>query len=374
MSVGSNGSWGRGAAQHRLLAAIVGLALTVSACSGGSDSSAADVPADVEAPTEVLTATPEPTNTPVATLEPTEVPTLAPELAPVATPTTSAVASIALPDPRSIGDLVAAPLGTFMIARPDAGFPLGDDAAIVPVYDQPGGEPRVLVDTNNIDLVNLEFPLRNPTVFRQPLVLRVLSGTQADEWILVQAPTRPHRRHVWVRASDFEFGHTDLRIEVDLQVRGRFALIDGDRELITNDIVYGREARPTVLHDTYVEQAFDATVLSPAYGTYILTLASYSETLGSFGGGMPGQSLHGTNQPELMGQRVSSGGIRVPDEVIDFVYAQPELLGASVIIYDSSGIGREDAIARQRNKAWSPALTRSFDPANPPKALVTSYS
>jgi len=128
------------------------------------------------------------------------------------------------------------------------------------------------------------------------------------------------------------------------------------------------------LHDTYVEQAFGASVLSPAYGTFILTVASYSESLGTFGGGgLPGQSLHGTNQPELIGQRVSGGGIRVPNEIINFVYHQPEILGANVIIYDSAGVGRDAAIALQRNKPWMPAETTTFD-ENLVGAPVPSYS
>jgi len=128
--------------------------------------------------------------------------------------------------------------------------------------------------------------------------------------------------------------------------------------MITNATVYGRPGRETVLHDTYVEQAFEGALLSPAYGTYILTIASY----------------HGTNQPELVGERVSSGGIRVPNEVIDFVYAQPGIIGASVIIYDSSGIGREAAVALERNKPWTPAATVELDETNLPDVLTPAYS
>jgi len=151
-------------------------------------------------------------------------------------------------------------------------------------------------------------------------------------------------------------------------------VFDGNEEVISSISVYGRESRPTTLHDTYVEQKFEGRRLSPAYGTHILTLASYSEALGTFGGGgLPGQSLHGTNQPELIGQRVSSGGIRVPNEVIDVVYAQPDIVGAGVIIFDSSGIGREAAIRLQRLQRWFPARTSPFTTAIE-SVPVPSYS
>lgn len=361
--------------RRRSFYVLVLLLALVTACSGSDDSaSSPTIPSpDATEPAEP-TPTPEP---PTATTEPTpkpEPPTATTE--PVATlgPTTAPI--LPLPGVNAIGDLAAAAPGSFVTAKADRGFLLDDGTGyIVPVYDVPNGPPRVLVDRNTIDGVELDFPLRNPTVFDQPLVLRVIAGEPGDEWLLVQAPVRPHRQHVWVRADDFVHGQSDIRIEVDLGRNGHFALFDNEVELISNGVVYGRDSRPTVLHDTYVEQAFEGARLSPAYGTYIVTIASYSEALGTFGGGgLPGQSLHGTNQPELVGQRVSSGGIRVPNEVIDFVYAQPSLIGASVIIYDSSGIGREAAIALQRNAPWTPAKTIALDETNLPAVPVPSYS
>lgn len=350
---------------------LFGTVLVV-ACTG-SDEQTTSRPAATVEPT--ATSAP-PTTTEVAPTEvaptapATAVPTPNPE--PTATPTPSLVPP--LPGVNAIGDLVAAAPGTFITARPGAGFPLDNGALIVPVYDVPDGAPRALVDRNEIDNIEQAYPLRNPTVFGEPLVLRVIAGTPVDEWVLVQAPVRPHRQHVWVRTEDFVFGQSSLRFEVDLSGQGRFTLFNGEREVINNSIVYGREGRPTVLHDTYVEQAFGGDTLSPAYGSYIFTIASYSEALGTFGGGLPGQSIHGTNQPELMGQRVSSGGIRMPNEVIDFIYAQPGIVGASVLIYDSTGIGREAAIALQRNKPWTRAETVQLDPTNLPDVPIPSYS
>lgn len=310
-------------------------------------------------PTAVSAA--EATVTPELDLTPTETPTVTP----TSTPATSGAWGVA-----------AAPAGTFVTARPGAGMPHSRGSNIVPVYDAPEGEPRVLMDANEIDGIDQPYPLSNPTVFRQPLVLRVIAGGPDDEWLLVQAPVRPHRQSVWVRAEDFVYAQTDLRIEVDLGRGGLLTLFDDDLEVITSLVVHGRESRPTVLHETYVEQAFEGTTLSPAYGTYILTMGAYSETLGTYGGGgLPGQSIHGTNQPELIGQRVSSGGIRVSNEVIDFIYQQPGVLGASVVIYDSSGIGVDAAIAVQRNKPWAPAFTTAMDDGFLINALpITSYS
>ena len=356
--------------QQRLVFIAVSIAFVALSCTTDSfqPTASSDLP-------PVAAATPTPVAAPaVATAEPTmPPPTATPIPTIIPAPTITPVAE--LPHANPIGDLVAAPPGTYVIAKPDAGLLLDNGARIVSVYDVPDGQPRILVDRNEIDNVWLDYPLVNPTVFGQLLVLRVVAGDPTDDWVLVQAPVRPHRQYVWVRASDFSFGQSSMRIEVDLGRKGRFALFDGENELITNPAVYGREGRATVLHDTYVEQVFAGSVLSPAYGDYILTIASYSNDLGTYGGGgMPGQSIHGTNQPELVGQRVSSGGIRLPNEIIEFVYAQADILGASVVIYDSSGIGRDAAIAQQRNKPWTRAETTELIPQDLPAAAIPSYS
>ena len=69
----------------------------------------------------------------------------------------------------------------------------------------------------------------------------------------------------------------------------------------------------------YIDEKIPGASLSPAYGDWVLSIAAFSEALGTFGGGMPKLALHGTNQPELMGQYVSSGCVRIPNEVVSFI-------------------------------------------------------
>ena len=60
--------------------------------------------------------------------------------------------------------------------------------------------------------------------------------------------------------------------------------------------------------------------------------------------------IHGTNHPELMGQRVASGHIRIPNEVLSFIAEQPGgVVGARVVTVDSTGTTREEAIAAQED-------------------------
>jgi lipoprotein-anchoring transpeptidase ErfK/SrfK len=47
-----------------------------------------------------------------------------------------------------------------------------------------------------------------------------------------------------------------------------------------------------------------------------LAVSAYSETLDVFDNGVPVIALHGTSRPDLLGQAVSNGCIRVPNDVI----------------------------------------------------------
>ena len=94
----------------------------------------------------------------------------------------------------------------------------------------------------------------------------------------------------------------------------------GDDLLVEQIAVSGRESRPTPVVRAYIDEKISGPSLGPAYGTWVLSIAAFSESLGTFGGGgMPKLALHGTNQPDLIGQYISSGCVRVPNDIIDFI-------------------------------------------------------
>jgi len=73
------------------------------------------------------------------------------------------------------------------------------------------------------------------------------------------------------------------------------------------------------------------STLIAAVPAYALGLSGYSEVLFSFNGG-PGQiAVHGTNNPSQVGQNISNGCVRVPNDVIVQIADQAPL-GTPVII------------------------------------------
>ncbi|MEM7092010.1 MAG: L,D-transpeptidase [Actinomycetota bacterium] len=329
------------------------VALFAAACAG-SDPVAGEA-AEEPAPTIAPSATPEARSTPTAEVE---------SAAPAPTPTSPPLPPTAVPATSDGGSTAGSSLGAYVVAREDAGDAylagtlgsFGAPARIIPVYDEPDGSRRTLLEVNAIDGVAIPLPLFGWDEQGSPTVLRLLDGEPGDDWFLVQAPTRPHNTSVWVSAEDFEWASTTRRVEINLSGPGELTVWDGDEVLMTTDIVQGRDVRPTPEHVTFLEAGVLGEFFrGPAYGHAILMIASYSESLGTFGGGgSPQNFIHGTNQPSLMGQRVSSGEIRLTDEAIAELV---ELVhpGTPVLLFRGDG-GRDRILAA----GISPAETTTF--------------
>jgi lipoprotein-anchoring transpeptidase ErfK/SrfK len=338
---------------RRFLVALVALVLIAASCTSAT-TDVADDPARSEPPG--ATASPEP--------QPTPDSTATPDATPVPTPTPAL--TLGLPDVDEALDVAPAPLGTYAVARPGAGILRAPQVGLanwpeIPVYDWPFGEPRTLLDVNDIDARQQPVPLLNTSGPGGALVLRVLAGGADDQWLLVQVPTRPNNSYAWVRSSHFDLGFTNRRIEVDLAGPGKLTVFENAEPIMTAPIVQGRDARPSVRTIGFIENGVPGKRLSPAYGLAVIRMAVFSEALGTFGGGLPHSFLHGTNQPELMGQRVSSGEIRVANDTLESLIdvVSP---GTPVIMFDSVQGETRAAVA---GRSATPAATMPFLEAGP---------
>lgn len=279
----------------KTLAILMAFALIATACGGGSDESTADTEPDTTdgAPTVVG-----------------EIPTTAPIEAPA---DDSAI--------TTTGDDDAADEASDEDPWEVSVLHVNDDVQIVPVFDGPNGSNITLYDKNEIDGVELEYPLYAETVFGNRLALLVEEFDDSGNWAKVQMPVRPNNTTAWVQTAFFTVETHNYHIEIDVS-EGMVRVFRGDEEILQDGqlAVMGRESRPTPVVRAYIDEKIPGPSLSPAYGDWVLSIAAFSEDLGTFGGGgMPKLALHGTNQPELMGQYVSSGCVRVPNEVVSFI-------------------------------------------------------
>ena len=289
----------------RVVAALMALALLAVGCSGGSQPAATEAPVatpgsgsgtadDVEAESSANSEEPQEPGEPAAPAEPAD-----------------------LADP-------ADPADDFPAVDPDDPFAVTvlqvvEDVQIVSAFDEPGGTIVELYDVNLVDDIELEYPLYGLTTFGNPLVLLVEEFDNTGEWARVQVPIRPNGTTAWVQTEFFTARTHNFRITIDLS-DSMVSVFQGDELLVEQRAVTGSPELPTPVVRTYIDEKIPGEGRNPAFGDWILSLAAFSETLGTFGGGgLPKLALHGTDEPELVGQQVSSGSIRVPNEVVSLI-------------------------------------------------------
>ena len=198
--------------------------------------------------------------------------------------------------------------------------------------------PAAAVATTNVpDLQVYDAPgstkvvtsLSAKTEYLAPRTLLVTE--QQGDWIKALLPMRPNQSEGWIRMSDVTLSQNPYKITINLANHELIFTKDG-QEILRSGIVAGSPRTPTPLGNYYITDPVDLRSRpGGAYGAYALGLSAYSEVLFEFNGG-PGQiAIHGTNNPELVGQDVSNGCIRVPNEVIVEIAAQAPL-GTPVVI------------------------------------------
>jgi hypothetical protein len=195
---------------------------------------------------------------------------------------------------------------------------VNDDAVLIPTFDAPNGNQTKIFDQNTIDGIELEYPLLAETAFGNRLALLVEEFDSSGNWAKVLMPVRPNGTTGWVQTAFFTQESHNYHITIDVS-ENTVNVYEGDVLLVEQIAVSGRESRPTPVVRAYIDEKIPGASLSPAYGDWVLSIAAFSEALGTFGGGMPKLALHGTNQPELMGQYVSSGCVRIPNEIVSFI-------------------------------------------------------
>jgi lipoprotein-anchoring transpeptidase ErfK/SrfK len=133
-------------------------------------------------------------------------------------------------------------------------------------------------------------------------------------WYRVSIPGRPNGRTGWVRAQAIHLGPMKKRLIIDRGAR-RFQFWDGDRLVRSGRVAVGKPGAETPLGLFYVQSKFvpNTSVL----GVYAFETSAYSRLTDWPGGGVVG--VHGTPWPNLLGQAVSHGCIRLHNDDVRFL-------------------------------------------------------
>ena len=202
-----------------------------------------------------------------------------------------AAAAAVLSGPAAGARAHALPHGSSYVAYARAGR--------VFVYSRPGARrPRV----------SLPNPYRGG---RLTFLVRALRPS----WARVYLPTRPNGSSGWIRRSQVRILVDYYRLRIDLG-RRRVTVWRRGRVVMHQPIGVGRAATPTPTGRYYVVELIQLDDPRSSYGPYAFGISAHSNVYTRFGAGDGEIGIHGTDDPQGIGTRVSHGCIRLHNAAI----------------------------------------------------------
>jgi hypothetical protein len=201
------------------------------------------------------------------------------------------------------------------VRLPAAGVLLASRAA---VRAAPSAQARVVRTLNQFRL---------DSQFQILLAVKARRGSNGAWWYLLSLPGRPNGQRGWVRGDLVDLRRVENRIVVHVSSRTIEVRRIADRKLLLRSVVaVGKSGAETPLgRDFFVQARFAPG--DPFFGPFVLETSAYSRLSDWPGGGLAG--IHGTDRPDLLGQAVSHGCVRVSNAV-DRALARLAPLGTPV--------------------------------------------
>lgn len=153
----------------------------------------------------------------------------------------------------------------------------------------------------------------NPTHEGLAVVFQVLEDQ--GEYLKVRVSMRPNGLVALVRRDQVTLREVPNRIRVEIGAR-RVLVYNGDDVIFDHPAAMGSDRTPTPVGNFFVDGIVKIADDTGPYGAYQLSVSGFSDVLHSFGGGNGQIALHGTNRPDLIGEPVSNGCVRLTNEAI----------------------------------------------------------
>jgi lipoprotein-anchoring transpeptidase ErfK/SrfK len=144
--------------------------------------------------------------------------------------------------------------------------------------------------------------------YRRQVVFALGEATGSDgrPWFHISLAMRPNGTTGWIPAAAAQLSPVVNRLVVHRRTR-RIEVWRGQRLLLQARVAVGRPGMETPLGAFYVTARFVPD--DPFLGDFALETSAYSRLTEWPGGGKVG--IHGTSEPQLLGQAVSHGCVRV---------------------------------------------------------------
>jgi lipoprotein-anchoring transpeptidase ErfK/SrfK len=133
------------------------------------------------------------------------------------------------------------------------------------------------------------------------------TGSDGEPWYRISLPMRPNGTYGWIPAASVNVAPTTGQIVVDVSAR-TIDIYQHGKHRWHGRVAVGAPGRETPLGHYYVAARF-VPYNDPFLGVFAVETSAYSKLTEWPGGGVVG--IHGTNLPQLLGQAVSHGCVRV---------------------------------------------------------------
>ena len=165
-----------------------------------------------------------------------------------------------------------------------------------------------------------------------PTTLSILDryrGCGGATWYRVRLAHWPNGTTGWVPAAAVTTTRLRVKIVVDVSSH-KLTLYRGGRVVMSSPAAIGKPSTPTPLGTFFVTQRFVVDPPTGAYGPRALGISAFSNVLRNWKDGGP-IGIHGTNESFSIGQPVSHGCVRLPNDQIVKLFAVTPL-GTPVVI------------------------------------------
>ena len=142
---------------------------------------------------------------------------------------------------------------------------------------------------------------------QEMFAVRRATGTDGQFWYRVSIPMRPNGTYGWIPADTVSLKPTHSQIVVNISTRTIDIYRFGTRRW-HGIVAVGAPGRETPIGHYFVAARF-VPFHDPFLGVFAVETSAYSKLTEWPGGGVVG--IHGTDEPQLLGQAVSHGCVRV---------------------------------------------------------------
>jgi lipoprotein-anchoring transpeptidase ErfK/SrfK len=139
------------------------------------------------------------------------------------------------------------------------------------------------------------------------LAVRKATGSDGNVWYRVSVPMRPNGTYGWIPANTVSLRPTHSQIVVNINAR-TIDIYRFGKHKWHGKVAVGAPGRETPVGHYFVAARF-VPYRDPFLGVFAVETSAYSKLTEWPGGGVVG--IHGTNLPQLLGQAVSHGCVRV---------------------------------------------------------------